>query len=237
MKVRFGGSYEVSVTQHFICPECHKHSGVLTITGRKSERGYEAEFGQIKQYYCPFCNKSFVPNDNIFDVYKETAEKICSYIQEYNYPYEIVKFYGMYPYFEKNGIGIGDFKIKIKCSSISSFHNLDNFIKNNEFYGIYANLDGSLELVISVCSWNDKCLDKLYYIGRDKLVHKMTDMPEKQEFNTDIHRSSILIDYQKITRPSGNIPSYYTDNVYANGKLFMRRKKVKKFIAYDEPSG
>ena len=34
-----------------------------------------------------------------------------------------------------------------------------------------------------------------------------------------------------------NIPSYYTDNVYAYGKLFMHRKKVKKFIAYDEPSG
>lgn len=34
-----------------------------------------------------------------------------------------------------------------------------------------------------------------------------------------------------------NISSYYTDTVYEHGRLFMRGEKVKKFIAYDEPSG
>ena len=34
-----------------------------------------------------------------------------------------------------------------------------------------------------------------------------------------------------------DISSYYTDTVYEHGKLFMRGEKVKKFIAYDEPSG
>lgn len=34
-----------------------------------------------------------------------------------------------------------------------------------------------------------------------------------------------------------NISSYYTDTVYEHGKLFIHGEKVKKFIAYDEPSG
>lgn len=34
-----------------------------------------------------------------------------------------------------------------------------------------------------------------------------------------------------------NISAYYTDNVYEGGKLFTQGEKVKKFIAYHEPSG
>lgn len=34
-----------------------------------------------------------------------------------------------------------------------------------------------------------------------------------------------------------NISAYYTGNVYEGGKLFTQGEKVKKFIAYDEPSG
>lgn len=33
------------------------------------------------------------------------------------------------------------------------------------------------------------------------------------------------------------ISSYYTNSAYEHGKLYMHGKKVKKFIAYDEPSG
>ena len=36
---------------------------------------------------------------------------------------------------------------------------------------------------------------------------------------------------------SSSIHDYYTVNVYKRGKLFMHREKIKKFIAYDEPSG
>lgn len=36
---------------------------------------------------------------------------------------------------------------------------------------------------------------------------------------------------------SSSIHDYYTDNVYKCGKLFMNGEKIKKFIAYDEPSG
>ena len=34
-----------------------------------------------------------------------------------------------------------------------------------------------------------------------------------------------------------NISAYYTGNVYEGGKLFTQGEKVKKFIAYAEPSG
>ena len=36
---------------------------------------------------------------------------------------------------------------------------------------------------------------------------------------------------------SSSIHDYYTVNVYECGKLFMHGEKIKKFIAYDEPSG
>jgi excinuclease UvrABC nuclease subunit len=101
---------------------------------------------------------------------------------------------------------------------------------------------------------NNKEKDKYNVLTELKEVLKLDKYPRKiewyEEFKPKVkfrHSKKEIIEsfkgkLQSISKncyqvQGSNISAYYTGNVYEGGKLFTQCEKVKKFIAYAEPSG